>query len=117
MEAKKVLASEIVSWLHDSQGALEAARDFETKFSKRFFPEDAKEKTYVAHSRKVVDLVLEISDSVDTKGQAKRLISQGGLVINGEKYNDPNSEFPESTALELKIGKKEFLRVAIKEAS
>ena len=117
MEAKKVLASEIVSWLHDSQDALEAARDFETKFSKRFFPEDAKEKTYVAHSRKVVDLVLEVSDSVDTKGQAKRLISQGGLVINGEKYNDPNSEFPESTALELKIGKKEFLRVAIKEAS
>ena len=62
----------------------------------------------------MVDLVLEVSDSVSTKGQAKRLISQGGLVINGEKYTDPNSEFPESAALELKIGKKEFLRAVIK---
>ena len=117
MEAKKALASEIVSWLHDPESALEAAGDFETKFSKRFFPEDAKEKIYVPLSRKVVDLVLEVSDSVDTKGQAKRLISQGGLVINGEKYTDPNSSFPDLKNLELKIGKKEFLRVAIKEAS
>ena len=108
---------EIVSWLHDSQSALEAARDFETKFSKRSFPEDATEKTYVASSRKVVDLVLEVSDSVDTKGQAKRLISQGGLVINGEKYTDPNSSLPDAGILELKIGKKEFLKVSIKEAS
>ncbi len=117
MDAKKALAREIVSWLHDSQSALEATRDFETKFSRRSFPEDTKEKIYTARSRKVVDLVLDVSDSVNTKGQAKRIISQGGLVINGEKYTDPNSEFPESTALELKIGKKEFLRVAIKEAS
>lgn len=114
MDAKKALAGEIVSWLHDSQSALEVARDFETKFSKRSFPEDTKEKVYVAGSRKVVDLVLEVSDSVDTKGKAKRLISQGGLVINGEKYTDPNSDFPDETAFEVKIGKKEFLKVTIK---
>ena len=116
MEAKKALAEEIVSWLHDPQSAVEAARDFETKFSKRFFPEDAKEKTYVPGSRKVADLVFEVSDSVSTRGQVKRLISQGGLVINGEKYTDPNSAFPGGDSLELKIGKKEFLRVLIREA-
>ncbi len=114
MEAKKALASEIVSWLHDPQSALEATRDFETKFSKRSFPEDVKEKVYSSSSRKVVDLVLEVSDSVSTRGQAKRLISQGGLVINGEKYADPNSVFPDDTAFEVKIGKKEFLKVEIK---
>jgi len=114
MEAKKALASEIVSWLHDPQSALEATRDFETKFSKRSFPEDVKEKVYSSSSRKVVDLVLEVSDSVSTRGQAKRLISQGGLVITGEKYADPNSVFPDDTAFEVKIGKKEFLKVEIK---
>ena len=114
MDAKKALASEIVSWLHDSQSALEAERDFETKFSKRSFPENAKEKIYTARSRKVVDLVLEASDSVSTRGEAKRLISQGGLVIDGEKCTDPNSEFPDKAAFEIKIGKKEFLKVVIK---
>lgn len=114
MDAKKGLAREIVSWLHDSRSALEAEQDFETKFSKRSFPEDAKEKIYTSGSRKVVDLVLEVSDSVDTKGQAKRLISQGGLLINGEKYTDPNSVFPEGEVFDLKIGKKEFLKVVIR---
>lgn len=114
MDAKKGLAREIVSWLHDTQSAIEAERDFETKFSKRFFPEDAKEKDYVPGSRKIVDLVIGVSDSVSTKGEAKRLISQGGLVIDGEKYTDPNSEFPDKVAFEVKIGKKEFLKVVIK---
>ena len=113
MDAKKALAKEIVSWLHDFEGAVKAERDFETKFSKRSFPEDAKEKVYVAGSRKVVDLVVEVSDSVSTKGEAKRLISQGGLVIDTEKYTDPNSDFPEKAAFEVKIGKKEFLKVVI----
>ena len=114
MDAKKALAREIVSWLHNSQSALEAERDFETKFSKRSFPEDAKEKDYVAGSRKIADLVMGVSDSVNTKGEAKRLISQGGLVIDGEKYTDPNSEFPDKAAFEVKIGKKEFLKVVIR---
>ena len=113
-DEKEIRNLEIVSWLHNSQSALEAERDFETKFSKRSFPEDAKEKEYAAGSRKVVDLVLEVSDSVSTKGEAKRLISQGGLVIDGDKYTDPNSEFPDKAAFEIKIGKKEFLKVVIK---
>ena len=80
MDAKKVLAREIVSWLHDSQSALEAERDFETKFSKRSFPEDAKEKSYVVGSRKVVDLVLEVSDSVNTlRGEPKGSYHRGDL--------------------------------------
>ena len=40
--------------------------------------------------------------------------SQGGLVINGEKYTDPNSEFPDKAGLDVKIGKKEFLKVLIR---
>ena len=113
MEAKKALASEIVSWLYDAKAAEETALDFETRFSKRFFPETAVEKTYAARSRKIIDLVVEVSDSVSTRGEAKRLISQGGLVIDGEKYTDPNSLLPEGDAFEVKVGKKEFLRIHI----
>ena len=113
MDAKKALAREIVSWLHDSESAAEAARDFETMFSRRSFPENAVEKTYRSSSRRVVDLVFEVSDSLGTRGEAKRLISQGGLVINGERYADPNSAFPDAGALEVKIGKKEFVRVLL----
>ena len=114
MDAKRELSGEIVSWLHSPQMALEAAGDFETKFSRRSFPQDAKEKTYVVGSRRVVDLVFKVSDSVSTKGEAKRLISQGGLAIDGEKYTDPNSEFPDKVTFDVKIGKKEFLKILIR---
>lgn len=113
MEAKKALALEIVSLLHGPEAAGEASRDFETRFSRRSFPENAVEKTYGSGSRKVVDLVFEVSDSLGTRGEAKRLVSQGGLVINGERYADPNEVFPDADALEVKIGKKEFVRVLL----
>ena len=113
MDAKKALAGEIVSWLHGSESAAEASRDFEIRFSQRSFPENAVEKTYSPGSRRVVDLVFEVSDSLGTRGEAKRLISQGGLVINGEKHADPGSVFPDADILEMRIGKKEFLRVSV----
>ena len=113
MDAKKALALEIVSWLHGPRSAAEASRDFETRFSRRDFPANAREKTYGSASRKVADLVFEVSDALSTRGEAKRLISQGGLVINGERYSDPNSAFPDAGALEVRIGKKEFIRVLL----
>lgn len=113
MEAKKALALEVVSLLRGPEAAGEASRDFETRFSRRSFPENAAEKTYGSASRKVVDLVFEVSDSLGTRGEAKRLVSQGGLVINGERYADPNAVFPDADALEVKIGKKEFVRVLL----
>ncbi len=114
MDAKKALAREMVSWLHDEKSAEQTSLDFETKFSKRSFPEEVEEKTCVSAPRRAIDLVVEVSGSVTTRGQAKRLILQGGLVINGEKCTDPNSALPEEGVFELKIGKKEFLRVFIK---
>ncbi len=114
MDAKKYLAREIVSWLYDEKSAERTSVDFETKFSKRSFPKKVEEKTCASASRRAIDLVVEVSDSVSTRGQAKRLILQGGLVINGEKYTDPNFALPEEGVFELKIGKKEFLRVFIR---
>lgn len=116
MEAKKFLAGDIVSWLHGPLAAEDAASDFDTKFSQRTFPEDALKKNYVAGSRKVIDLVMEISDSLSSRGEAKRLILQGGLEINGRRNTNPNSVFPEEIGLEVKIGKKEFVRVSVSKA-
>ena len=93
MDAKKALAREIVSWLHDSESAAEAARDFETMFSRRSFPENAVEKTYRSSSRRVVDLVFEVSDSLGTRGEAKRLISQGGTRHKRGEVRGPELGF------------------------
>lgn len=115
MEAKRNLASLIVKWLYDDGKASDAKSAFETKFSKREFPEEAKE---VSLSRNdisdLINFILEISDKIKSKSDARRLIQQGGLTINGEKISDIDSEIPAVDSLEIKLGKREFVKVIIK---
>ncbi len=116
MESKRNLASLIVQWLYDGQRAIDAKNSFETKFSKRQFPADAKEilidKSEVAG---VVNLAVKISTKIKSKGEAKRLVQQGGLTINGTKIDDIGADVPDSDILEVKLGKREFFKVIIKE--
>jgi tyrosyl-tRNA synthetase len=116
MESKTNLASLIVQWLYDGQRATDAKNSFETKFSKRQFPADAKEisidKSDIAG---VLALILKISEKLKTKSEARRLVQQGGLTINGTKIGDIDASVPDSDLLEIKLGKREFFKVTIKE--
>lgn len=116
MESKRNLASLIVQWLYDGKKAADAKNSFETKFSKRQFPADAKEilidKSEVAG---VVNLAVKISTKIKSKAEAKRLVQQGGLTINGTKIDDIGADVPDSDILEVKLGKREFFKVIIKE--
>lgn len=112
MDAKKELALDITSWLKGQDEALSAKADFETKFSTREFPKDAREVSFERGSDKtLLDLVTESSERLKSRGEAKRLILQGGVTIDGEKATDINSPMPDADAIELRIGKKEFVLV------
>ncbi len=114
MDAKKALAYELTAWLQGEEDAGKAKEDFDTKFSNREFPEDARVVELLAdEDRTVLDLVVESSASLKSRGEAKRLIIQGGLNIDGEKYTDINQHPPQNEILQLKIGKKEFVVVKI----
>lgn len=114
MDAKKELAYELTAWLHDSEKADIAKKDFETKFSVKEFPDDARVESVKRSScNNLLDLVHSISHSLGSRGDAKRLIAQGGLTINGRKYSDFKDGLPDEDSLEVKIGKKEFVRVEL----
>ena len=116
MEAKKELAYGLVSFLSNEESAALARKDFERKFSERQFPEDTREEQVKNNSvHNVLDLVSRVSKSLKSRGEAKRLIAQGGLHINGEKFSDINAKLPQGDTLDLKIGKKEFIRVRMVE--
>ncbi|MGI9554327.1 MAG: tyrosine--tRNA ligase, partial [Thermodesulfobacteriota bacterium] len=115
MESKKILAFELTRWLHSEVDAEKARQDFETKFSKRSFPDDAKVVSINKNEfESLIEFVLAVSDALNSKGEVKRLISQGGLTINGDKYSDLDSPVPDISELEVKVGKKEFVKVIIK---
>jgi tyrosyl-tRNA synthetase len=112
MEAKKELALDITSWLKGREQALRAKSDFNTKFSTREFPKDAREVSFErGGDMTLLDLVTESSERLKSRAEAKRLILQGGVTIDGEKTTDINSTVPDVDSIELRIGKKEFVLV------
>ncbi len=114
MDAKRALAFEITSWLHGAGDAKGAAGDFATKFSQREFPEDAREVVIKRDDAKtVIDLVVESSGKLKSRNEAKRLIAQGGVLIDGERVTDINSPMPDKGTLRMRIGKKEFVVVKL----
>ena len=115
MDVKKILAAELTELLYDRDTANSALKDFETKFTKRSFPEDARVVNIdMKGVNTLVDFVHQVSKNLKSKSDAKRLIIQGGLTINGEKYSDLEGSLPDAGELEVKIGKKEFCRVITK---
>ena len=46
-----------------------------------------------------------------SKGEARRLIDQGGVSIDDERVTDPNLPLPDKDEFILKVGKRRFLKV------
>lgn len=112
MDAKKNLATEITSLFHGKENAVRAQKDFEIKFSDRQFPDDGREITLERkNGTTILDLIVLSSQRLKSRGEAKRLIEQGGVSIDGEKFTDPNTLIPERDFIRLKIGKREFVKV------
>jgi tyrosyl-tRNA synthetase len=115
MEAKIALAREIVARFHGAAAAREAEDGFRGRFSRKEFPGDARRVAIAADGgpSDLATLVSRVSGSFTSKSAARRLIAQGGVEVNGERATDPAVLFPSPAEVRLKIGKKEFVVVAI----
>ncbi|MDQ6878261.1 MAG: tyrosine--tRNA ligase, partial [Candidatus Dormibacteraeota bacterium] len=82
-DAKAALARQLVKRLHGEEAAVRAEADFETKFRKREIPEDVTE--LVADDPSDLVATLLQAGFAKSRGEARRLVEQGGIRINGEK--------------------------------
>ncbi|TFH30484.1 MAG: tyrosine--tRNA ligase [Deltaproteobacteria bacterium] len=116
MEAKIALAREIVARFHGAAAAREAEDGFRGRFSRKEFPDDARHVEFTADggTSDLATLVSRVSGSFTSKSAARRLIAQGGVEVNGERATDPAALLPSPAEVRLKIGKKEFVVVAIR---
>lgn len=108
MELKAILAEAIVSELCGEKAAAEA----KTQFTKIFRDKEPDySDVYVAsEGSNLLDIVAGISGS---KSEAKRLIEQRAVDINGD--NATNSSMPVKHGDRLKVGKKKFVTIKINE--
>ena len=111
-DIKMTLAKEIVSLYHGAAEAEEAEQYFKSLFQKNEIPEDILEFNTIS-GISLIEIITR-SKLVLSKSEARRLISQGGVKVNGEKVEDINKNNLKNEDI-VQIGKRKFLRILIEQ--
>ena len=111
MESKKALARELVARFYDSTQARQAEEDFVQQFKQKEIPEDIPEVTIQTSEPIWICRLLTDTGLVSSNGEARRLIKQGGVKIDGEKVADPDREIGPTGEMVMQAGKRRFVRV------
>jgi len=90
MDAKKELAAALVARFYDREAADRARDAFERRFQKGLLPEDVPVFEWAENQTEPVSLVVVMKESGLTKStsDARRLISQGAVRVDGERVSD-----------------------------
>jgi tyrosyl-tRNA synthetase len=113
-QAKADLARRIVADYHGEQAAGEAAAEFEKVFARHEVPEEVREVRLPTSQQPVwVPKLLVSLGLAKSNGEARRLIEQGGVSLDGERLSDPSRELPAAAPVShlIKVGKRHFVRV------
>ncbi len=108
-DVKDRMAANIVEAFHD-RAAAEAAREaFQRVYREHQAPEDMPEKS-VNYPASIVDL-LKVAELVNSNNEARRLIKQGGVRIDGERVEDAELVCSFDRPVVLQAGKRRFVRL------
>ena len=117
-DVKKQLARAITGRYHGEAAARAAEAEFERVFAARELPEEVPEVELPRDrlrggAMRLVHLLVEIG-LADSNGDARRLISQGGVSLNGERVNQ-DVDVTVQDGLLVRVGRRRFARVRLGE--
>ena len=112
MEIKKRLAKEIIVQYYDEESAVQARAEFEQIFSKGKLPDDMPEINVDSTNAEINILAVLTDNKLAPSGsEARRLIKQGAVSIDGEKVSGLSIPMPEKNEFVIKVGKRRFLKI------
>lgn len=106
-DAKMMLAKEITGSFYGDDAAVKAEDAFVRLFQERDIPEEMPEY-HLQAGQTVVD-VLTTTGLAASNSEARRLVQQGGVRLDGEQLDQPQAVFPHYGV--LRVGKRKFVRV------
>jgi tyrosyl-tRNA synthetase len=109
-DLKVALAKSIIGDFHSRAAAEAAEADFVARFVKKEVPDEIEEKNFAAGAYNLAELLAQLA-LAPSKKEAKRLIEQGGVKINGEKATNTAAEVELKDELLFQVGKRKFLKV------
>lgn len=111
-DIKMELGKKIVALYHSNKEAENAAAEFEKVFSKKELPEDVAEHKISANPISLADLIVE-SGLAKSKGEAKRLVEQGGVEIDGAVEKDWGRLIEFKGGEVVQAGKRKFMKIVV----
>ena len=115
LNAKLLLAGEIVARFHDAQSADSAARSFDLRFRRGGVPDDIAEFEITTEAAGV-PLVSAIKSSGLTASTAEaiRMLGQNAIRVGGERVSDRNLVLAADADYVVQVGKRRFCRIIVK---
>jgi tyrosyl-tRNA synthetase len=108
-DAKMQLAREIVAIYHGEEKASSAEEQFRRVFQREELPEDIP-VVEISGAPKLADFLAE-NGLAKSRGEARRLIEQGGVRLDGVTLKDPAAPLSAQGEPVLQVGKRRFLRL------
>ncbi|MEK6651288.1 MAG: tyrosine--tRNA ligase [Bacteroidota bacterium] len=113
-DLKRRLARTIVALYHSEVDARSAEEEFDRIFIQKSLPDEVEEITLAGDQVPPTILaLLSQTKLAASNSDARRLIEQGGVTIDGEKVSNPLAPIPAVTEFIVKVGKRRFLKVLI----
>ncbi len=110
MKLKRHLARTLVRMYHNQEWAKKAEDHFDIIHKKKDIPDDILEYRLTQNLVRLIDLMVD-AGLVSGKSEARRIIRQGGVKLNGEIVKNELLEIKIEDEMVLKVGKRKFLKL------
>ncbi|MDD2620299.1 MAG: tyrosine--tRNA ligase [Syntrophomonadaceae bacterium] len=107
-DVKIRLAKEIITTYHSADDAMKAEERFKLVFSQRDIPEDIPEIS-ISEAEIWLPKFLHENAMVESTSDGRRMIKQGGVKVDGEKFLEENLQL--ANDMVVQVGKRKFLRL------
>ncbi len=116
-DAKKRLAQLVTTRFHGEEGARVGEAYFQRVFSERELPQNMEELPLgleqLDDGRIWIVKLLREAGFANSSGEARRLIRQGGVKIDGKVMTDPDLDWPARDGVVLQVGKRRFAKIRL----
>ena len=109
MEVKRELARAVVELYYDAETASQAEHHFNTIVVGKGTPDDIPE--FSLNEEDLIVNVIFDAGILQSKGEARRMIKQGAVKLDGESITEIQATITPSGEQILKVGKRRFLKV------
>lgn len=113
-DIKRELARKLVEMYHNMEAATKAEEEFDNIFVKKGLPDEIPifEFSKTENDINLIDLIIK-TKLAESKGEARRLIQQGGVSIDGNKETDISKTIKLENETILKVGKRNFVKIIL----